>query len=694
VSLARSRRVLLAALLAGAVVAVYAQVRTHGFVEYDDPAYVRNNPIVRQGLTWEGLRWAFTTGRMGNWNPLTWLSHMLDVQLFGLQPGAHHLVSVALHVANTLLLFGVWQRMTAAPWPSLVVAALFGLHPLHVESVAWISERKDVLSTLGWFLTLWAYARYVETRARRWYAATAAAFALGLMAKPMLVTLPFVLLLLDFWPLGRLVGPHKSNGPAASATRRRRSAPATPDAAPASPAALVWEKVPLLILTAAFSAAAYVTQLREGAVAEIGALPLGIRIANALVAYVRYLMMAVWPADLAVLYPFDVHIPLWQPVLAALCLGAASLWVLRSARQHPYAVVGWLWYLGTLVPVIGIVQIGSQALADRYTYVPLVGIFVMLAWGGQHLARRWAVPPLALGALVSGAIAAYAVVAWAQVGLWRTSETLLAHTLRVTRANCIAHNNLGVALADENRADAALAHFQEALRIKPDYADAYNNVGLALWREGRREEAALQYRNALRYQPNLAEPHNNLGLVLTELGRIDEALPHFSAALRLDPQFASAHLNLGNALRDSGRTEEAVEHYEEALRIRPDFAEPHNNLGSMLAEKGQRDAAEARFRAALERDPTLADALVNLALLLHQLARRDESIEYFQRALEVEPDEAQTHNDLGVVLVETGQLDQAIGHFEQALRLDPDLPDARVNLEIAREMAKSSRAPE
>jgi Flp pilus assembly protein TadD len=674
--------------LAAAVLAVYGQVYRYDFVNYDDPKYVSENPVVLRGVTLAGAVWAFTTGEMGNWHPLTWLSHMLDVQLFGPAPGASHLVNVALHLLNTLLLFLVLQRTTRAPGPSLAVAALFGVHPLHVESVAWIAERKDVLSTFAWFLTLWMYSRYVEARSPRWYAASLACFAVGLTAKPMLVSLPFVLLLLDYWPLGRVAwgavyaskpaGAVPTDAPAARRLRRRNPPAGAIRIMSANAAvvgrqalrpisALIWEKVPFLALALIASALAYAMQRRSGATDQAGQIPIAIRLTNALVAYVTYVAKALWPADLAVLYPYDLAVPAWQPVMAALLLTAASALALVMARRHPYALVGWLWYLGTLVPVIGLVQIGSQALADRYTYVPLVGIFLILAWGGRDLARRWAMPARAMAALTTAAVAVYAAVAWRQVQYWRNSATLFSHAAQVTRDNCIAHNNLGIALAWEGKIDAAAAEYREALRIKPDYADAHANLGRVLARQSRRDDAVVQYRAALAETVRAGDPHGrdlayavhgDLGRALAELGRRDEALAELSEAVRLRPESIEAHTNLGNALRDAGQFSSAIEQYRQAVALDPERPEAVYNLGTVLAQSGQ----------------------------------LTEAIEQLTRALRLKPDYAEAHNNLGNALLQSGRRDEAIVHYREAVRLKPDYQQAQRALQIV--LATDQPAPQ
>lgn len=440
--------------------AVFEGVRTHQFV-FDDLGFISRNSVVRDGLTWNGFTWAFTTRLMGIWHPVTWLSHMLDCQLFGVAPAGHHLMNLLFHIANTVLLFLLLLFCTKAEWPSFIVAALFAIHPLHVESVAWVAERKDVLSAFFWLLTMWAYVGYVQNPGLRRYALVLICFSLGLMAKPMLVTLPLVLLLWDYWPLRRWAPP----GAAPAETVQPVGNLLYPRA---SLKRLVGEKVPLLILVVIFSLAAVYAQKAGAMVVSLADIPLGARISNALVAYGSYLGKTIFPMNLAVLYPHPGKaIPGWKALGAGLGLVLFSWMIIRQARRYPYLLVGWLWFLGTLVPVIGLVQVGAQAMADRYTYIPLIGLFIMAAWGMADLAARWRSPRFLLPLVAVIMIVVYGTAARFQVGHWRNAVSLFQHTLSVTQNNLLIQGALGEALYFRGEVDQSLVHFQEAIRLDP-----------------------------------------------------------------------------------------------------------------------------------------------------------------------------------------------------------------------------------
>ncbi len=585
---------------------VFGATADHGFVNYDDEPYVLENPHVARGLTVEGLRWAFTQSHVSNWHPLTWLSHMADVELFGLtHPGGHHLTSVLLHAATAVVLFLVLLQMTAAGWPSAFAAALFAVHPLHVESVAWIAERKDVLSGLFFVLTVAAYVGYVRRPPSvPRYLLVAGLFTLGLLSKPMLVTLPFVLLLLDYWPLERLsieTPPH-----AAPVAQRRRLAVVTP---------LVLEKLPLFALAIAAAVVTYVVQ--DSARGSLSHLTVWSRVANALNSYVAYLWMFVYPARLAVFYPHPGDaLPSWRTVGACLVLGLVSAAALIWRRRHPYLLVGWLWYLGMLVPVIGFVQVGSQAMADRYTYLTQIGLYIAAAWGAMHVAgtspsRRWI-----CGVAACVVILILSAAASRQVWYWHDSETLWNHALVSTARNHEAHNHLARALALRGEADQAISHYRQALEIRPDFVEAHNNLGNALASRGDSAAALAHYRTALNLKPDYVEAHNNLGLALADRGQLEAAIAEYRRALTFDPDFAAAHYNLGNALAARDDIDGAIAHYDSALAIRPEFAEVHNNYGTLLAARGQADAAIAHYQRALAINPQFASARRNLALVL------------------------------------------------------------------------------
>jgi Flp pilus assembly protein TadD len=571
-------------------VLVYAPVRGHAFVSWDDQTYVCSNPHVAGGPTAANIRWAFTTGYAGNWHPLTWISHMLDVSLFGMDAGAHHVTNLVLHVANTLLLFGVLRRATGALGRSAFVAALFAVHPLHVESVAWVAERKDVLSTLFLLLTLEAYVAWVRAPSPKRYALVLLAFAAGLMSKPMIVTLPFALLLLDAWPLRRMTD--------AAAARR-----------------LVVEKIPLFVLAAASCVVTFVAQRGWGAVGGLEKYPLGGRVANALVAYVAYVVKTLKPTGLSALYPYDPALPIWRAALAGAALVGVTLLAVRQRRARPWFLVGWLWFLGTLVPVIGLVQVGMQSMADRYTYVPLVGLFVVIAWGATDLVgwerRRGA----ALPAAAVAATLACAVLASRQVETWKDSEALWRHAVNVDPDSAVARNDLGTALCDQGRYDDAIVEFREFLRIRPDDADAHNNIGHALSMQGRHDEAVAEFRAAIAARPDFARAYGNLGLALRTLGRRDEALAALREASRLEPDYPVAHHNLAIALAESGRLDEAVAEISETLRLTPDDGPSHADFGLILERRGDRAGAVREFETALRLDPDNDSARAGMARL-------------------------------------------------------------------------------
>ncbi len=597
------REVLASVFLTVAVLAAYGQVHGYGFVDYDDPWIVSENPHLRDGLTVKAIVWAFTDSRYDWWHPLTWLSHLVDIQLFGMNPGPHHLTNLVLHLTNALMLFYVVQRMTRGFWSSFFVAALFALHPLHVESVAWVTERKDVLSTLFWILTMLAYCFYVERPGIVRYLLALLAFLLGLMAKPMLVTVPFVLLLLDFWPLKRTTLLESGNaGSPAEGPRAGRNW------GNSNLTRLILEKVPFLVFAVVSTVVTIIGQQRVGGMAEVSAFPMGTRIANALCSYVAYLAKTIWPSHLAVFYPFPSSFPAWKVMGAALLLLGITVWVVWACRKYPYLLVGWLWYLGTLLPVIGLIQVGDRAMADRFTYVPLVGVFVMVAWGLPEVLARWKQKKVLLGTAAGIAIAASTAATWVQVRHWKDTSSLFEHALAVTKDNHIAHINLGIALASKGKAAEAISHYREALRIKPSHPKAHNNLGVALVKQDKLNEALTHYAQAMRLKPDYVEAHYNMGLVLFRLKRYAEAIERYSEALRLKPDYAEAHVNLGLALISQGDLNGAEDRFRQALRLKPGLVQAHYGLGGVLERRGQYPEAISHLEAALRLKPNFEPA--------------------------------------------------------------------------------------
>ena len=652
--------------LIAANVVIYSAVLHYGFVRWDDPEYVSENPYISGGLTWSGVSWAFATGSANYWHPLTWLSHMLDVQLFGLDAGRHHLINVLLHIANTLLLFGLLHSATGTLGRSSFVAGLFALHPLHVESVAWVAERKDVLSTLFWMLTVWAYVAYVRRPRLGRYLAVLLLFALALMAKPMVVTLPFVLLLLDYWPLARV-----APGTDRSAWFR-----------------LALEKLPLFAIAAALGVVTFLVQRQQGAVAALEALPLESRAENAVVSYFAYVAHMLWPMHLAVFYPLTPSLPGWQVVGSILGLIGVSVAVI-AARSHRYLAVGWMWYLGTLVPVIGLVQVGQQSMADRYTYVPLIGLFLIAAWGIPELLGNWPYRRIALPAGATLVLGACAIAARGQVEYWKSNFALWEHAVRVTTGNYLAHNNLGVGLADQGQRNEAVFHFSEAVRIKSDYPEAHNNLGLALASQGNISAAISHYSEAVRLRPGFALAHDNLAKALSAQGRFDEAIAQYSEVVRIKPGSPVALADLAGALASQGKIDRAIVHYSEAVRLKPDFAEAHNNLGFALAGQGKVDEAISQYSEAVRFKPDFVIAHNNLGTALAGQGRVDEAIREFEAALRIKPNDASIHYNLGVLLNRKGDTAQAVEHFETAVKLTQGYPEAQRALDSLRSRSKS-----
>jgi tetratricopeptide (TPR) repeat protein len=652
--------------LALVVILVYWPVTRHDFVNYDDAEYVTENAQVQSGLTPASLQWALGHTVSGNWHPVTMLSHMLDCQLFGLQAGGHHLTSLMLHALNTVLVFLLLHRLTGALWRSALVAALFGLHPLHVESVAWVAERKDVLSACFGWLALLAYARYAQEsqtggpKPKIFYGLSLLALALGLLSKPMLVTWPFVLLLLDYWPLGRF--------------KTQRAWP------------LVREKIPFMVLALAVCVLTFEVQKQDGAMEAADGLPFGARCGNALIAYCRYLGKAFWPTRLAVFYPHPGYWPPGLVLLAALLLAGLSALFWRLRHRQPFLLMGWLWFAGTLVPVIGLVQVGGQAMADRYTYIPLAGVLILTVWGAHEFTRRW--PHHQLVRAVAGAAGVLLClgVTQQQLGCWQDSETLFRQAIAVTENNALAHGNLGMALDKKNRVEEAIREYREAIRLRPEDVKSRNNLGIDLVKNGELDEGIRQYQEAIRLKPDFADAHFDLAIAFRNQGQLDQAITQYQEVIRLKPEDAKAQNNLGNVLLSQGRTEEAVSRLQAAIRLKPDDAEPRDSLGVALLKLGRTDEAISQFQEAIRLNPDDAKAHNNLGNVLLNQGRTDAAVSQYQEAIRLKPDYARAHNNLGLALAKTGDKTGAISEFQEAIRFNPNYPEAQDNLD--RELAK------
>jgi protein O-mannosyl-transferase len=628
------------------VVALYAPAARFDFLNYDDPDYVANAHVI-QGLTMANVAWAFTSGSAANWFPLTWISHMIDRSLFGGAAGLHHLMNVALHALATVLLFAAMKRMTGAIWRSAFVALIFAVHPLHIESVAWVAERKDVLSAVFFFATIWAYVYYVERPSAARYGMVTLALCCALMSKPTTVTLPIVLVLLDEWPL-----------------KRDRA----------------WlEKIPWFALAAAASVVTYVVQQNAGAVlAE--EIPIALRLENAIVSYAVYLLKFFAPANLAVFYPYPASIPTSEFIGAGALLVTISGAIFKLHRR--YLIVGWLWFVVTLLPMIGLIQVGLQSRADRYTYLPFTGLAIMLAWGVAELfAKR--IAPAAVAASI-GLI----VVTFINLQNWRDSIALFRHAISVTEGNYIAYNNLGIALRRGGHVEESIPLFQSAIDAHPANAEAQDNLGEALLVENKFEEAAPHIGEALRLNPELAEAHINMGALLNKRGHYAEAAEQYRTALRLDPDNADAHAGLGVTLTELSRFDEALPQLIEASRAKPESADVHYNLGRLYGLAGRAADAIAEFNEAIRIDPANSEARFNLGTALASANRLPEAEDQFRAVVRLKPDYLNAHFNLASALASEGRYDDAIPEFSEVLRLNPNFQGARRALEYCRELRR------
>ena len=621
-SLRLPSRWLVLALLAVLTVAVFAEVRRYPLVDFDDLAYVTDNPHVTDGLSPANVAWAFTHAHEGYWAPLTWISYMADASRSGLDGGAFHVTNLALHVAAVWLLFLGFTRMTGQLWPSAAVASLFAVHPLHVESVAWVAERKDVLSGFFWFAAIWAYARYVERPGPARYTAIVVVFVCGLLSKPIVVTLPLALLLLDVWPLGRLGGTGRP--PIGTIVR---------------------EKIPLVVLALAAAIVTVIVQGRAGAVSSLTTIPLSTRVANAAVSAGAYLWQTIWPAGLAALYPYPAAPPIGPAAMACVVLLAVSILAIALRRRAPYLLVGWLWYLVTLLPVLGLIQAGPQARADRYTYLSLVGIFIMAVWalaelGRRSVAMRWAVTTAACLAIGVSAAAARR-----QVSYWQDSQTVFRRAIAVTTGNYVAQVYLGGVLRSAGDTMGSLRAFEEAIRVAPRFPEAYAGYGETLMTVNP-YRAAAALAEAVRLRPEDVASRVRLGVAQARTGRLDDAARELEEALRLEPASGDAHYALGMVLARQKRYADAVGHFAEAARLNPELADVHIQLGNTLAVQG----------------------------------RMKEAIVALTRAAELKPEDAELHSNLAVALASDGRLDDAIAQITEAVRLSPDRQDLRNNL--------------
>lgn len=701
----KNYKILLIFFIAALTFIAFGCIINNDFINFDDDLYIAENPFIKSGITAETIKWTFTAVVASNWHPLTLLSHTLDWSLFGSWAGGHHLVSLLFHIGAVLFLFLFLNKTTQQLWPSAIVAALFAVHPLRVESVAWAAERKDVLSMFFGMATLYAYTFYVEDKKISKYLLCFFLFVLALMSKPMMVTIPFVLLLVDYWPLQRWQKtynpePHKTQV-AAQQQKNKKKKKGKSAAIPAEQTKtpiivrntkqvtieLLKEKIPFFILSIISSLVTIWAQDKGGSIVTIDKLFFSERLSNAIVSYANYLGKIFMPVNLSVFYPYQL-VSSWQLLGSVLLLIIITAGVLFFFKKAPFLITGWLWYLGTLIPVIGLVQVGKQAIADRYTYLPSIGILIMLVWGLLSLVPQKKPRKFVLAPLSGVAILIMMILSWQYCLSWKNSITIFNHALETTKNNYLAHNNLGVALAETGNTQEAISHYRAAIEINPLYDSAIVNLGTLLAATGKNEEAVNYYLQAIKANPANAHAHTNLGAALSAMGKKEEAEKHYQQALKIDQAHVDAFYNLANLLAEQGRQDEAAANYRQAIAIKPGHSRAHYNYAELLLQAGNINRAIEHFREAARLDATSFKALNNLGVLLEKQQRHDEAIYYYQKALHLDPKHAGLHFNLGVALGNKGDLEKAVKHFEKALELNPKFTQARQALKIAREMQK------
>jgi len=622
------KELLVALLLAAAVLAVYWSVQDFDFIEFDDNAYISENRHIMDGFTCEAVTWALKDIHTGYWHPLTWMSHVLDYKLFRMNAGGHHWTSVLLHLANTILLFFIFYRMTAALWKSAFVAALFAIHPMHVESVAWVAERKDVLSTFFLFLTIGCYIYYLQKRNILRYFMMFSCFLLSLLSKPMVVTLPFALLLLDYWPLKRFTW---------DSFLWEKVRP------------LIREKIPLILLSVFVSGITLATAAQNSNMASLDKLPLTTRAVNAMLSYGRYMDKSIYPVDMAIFYPYSSDYS-WVSVGGAiLTIIIVSVLSISYVKRFPYLIIGWLWFLGIMFPVIGLVQAGAQGMADRYTYVSYIGLFIMIAWGVPDLTASIRFRKSLLSVTAGVVLSVLLLLSWVQVRYWENTDTLFRHTIEVTGRNFLAETTLATYLIKKGKYEEAQARLYKARDINPTYDRIYSSLGVTLVHQKRYEEALEQYKKALAINANNPDAHFNIGAVYAMLGRIDDAVREFRLTIALQPDHLEGRRNLGTILSKQGKIDEAVGHYQEVLKLKPNDADTLNDLGIAMAHNGNFEEAE----------------------------------KYFLAALRINPKDSVVHMNIGITLISQNRVPDAIIRFEEALRLDPANETARHHLSVS-----------